>query len=60
MDLQRLAVAASKGLDPSRLHIINSECSYYHYLCDGVDDRVSLWGLRGLHGKELARLVCST
>lgn len=32
------------------IHTIKSKCSYYHYLCDGVDDRVSplFWIARGM------------
>ena len=24
------------------VHVIRSKCDFYHYLCDGVDDRVSM------------------
>lgn len=38
LSLQDLAAASAEGL--SCVHLVKSECSYYHYLCDGVDDRV--------------------
>ena len=41
MDLRSLSVQASQGLDPSRLLLLACECTFYHYLCDGEDDRVS-------------------
>ena len=41
MDLRSLGIRASQGLDPSKLQLLTCECSYYHYLCDGEDDRVS-------------------
>ena len=39
-DLAAAAAASAEGL--SCVHLVKSECSYYHYLCDGVDDRVSV------------------
>ncbi len=44
MDLCSLAVKACDGLDATfrdQLYTIASGCTYYHYLCDGQDDRVS-------------------
>ena len=40
--LQDLAAAAASAEGLSCVHLVKSECSYYHYLCDGVDDRVSV------------------
>ncbi len=41
MDLRSLAVKASDGEGPgSKLYVTNCSSTYYHYLCDGVDDKV--------------------
>ena len=47
LDLLDLAVRATVtdrhdgDLPRPVIHTISSSCSYYHYVCDGVDDRVS-------------------
>lgn len=45
MDLRSLAIKISSEAVPpapnSELCLITSGCAYYHYLCDGVDDKVS-------------------
>ena len=37
MDLLELSATVSSAVD---YHLIKSQCSYFHYLCDGTDDRV--------------------
>ena len=46
MDLLSLSKRASSRLQQqgvARPHLITSPCTYYHYLCDGIDDRVETW-----------------
>lgn len=38
--LSSLAGSATAGMDSDKLQTVKSECSYYHYCCDGIDDRV--------------------
>ena len=44
MDLQQLSKRASmSGVNESGaavVHLITSPCTYYHYLCDDIDDTV--------------------
>ncbi len=40
LSLSSLAALASGG--KQSIHVIKSECKYYHYLCDGCDDKVNL------------------
>lgn len=40
MDLLSLSKGASREVGTGSAHLISSTCTYYHYLCDGVDDRV--------------------
>lgn len=40
LSLHTLAAASTD--DRSCVHLVQSECSYYHYLCDGIDDRVGV------------------
>ena len=42
MDLHSLSRRVSSQLPPgsASVHLISSQCTYYHYLCDGTDDRV--------------------
>ena len=42
MDLQQLSKRASRGVKSglAEVHLIACPCTYYHYLCDDIDDRV--------------------
>ena len=43
MDLLELSKKASSVVrhGAGDVHLITSPCTYYHYLCDNIDDRVS-------------------
>ena len=41
MDLLELSASVSLSVSSAvDCHLIKSQCSYFHYLCDGTDDRV--------------------
>lgn len=51
--LKELALDASISGKKSHVHLVQSECGYYHYLCDGVDDQG--WGC----GYRTIQSLCS-
>ena len=43
VDLSFILAEKTAGTDGLPVvHVIRSKCDFYHYLCDGVDDRVSM------------------
>jgi hypothetical protein len=50
MDLQQLSKRASSGVKSglAEVHLITCPCTYYHYLCDDIDDRGWGCGYRSL------------
>ena len=53
MDLQQLSKRASSGVKSglAEVHLITCPCTYYHYLCDDIDDRVLPIGGREGEGR---------
>lgn len=42
LDLVSLSLRASANCEGCNLQLVKSSCAYYHYMCDQLDDRVSM------------------